>query len=563
MPKTPREAARVAISSSQGTLALYRKYRPSTFGELVGQVPVVAGLEAALSANRLTHAYLFSGPRGTGKTSAARILAKCLCCQVNGISPNPCGHCEACVSIAEGTSFDVVEIDAASNRRIDEIRELRERVKFAPVQFRKKVYIVDEVHMLTPEAFNALLKTLEEPPEWVIFILATTEAQRVPATILSRCQRYEFRRVAPADIAGRLSDVAKREKIQVTKDALTRIAYLADGALRDALVLLEQARGYSDGGAIDQEVLDKAFGSTHRMAIERIATAVGDDDPAAALLAVADAIAGGIDPAWLGKGCLRWFRLALVSLVSRELLESEVPADEARPIAELAAVLGRAKVLTALRHLAEIDYVQRFSTQPRIDLELALMRVILPSDDLTMRALSDRLRTLEERAPISRGPSAAPAAPAAAPSNGSDSARKTATKSSKRAAGEDAHHADPPSADPLAGPKSINAAQLAGLWPMILSAAKDRSVQAFAHLQHASIAEAAGDTVTIAVDDKYNRDRLAEDPMALLVADAIAQASGTRPKLRFELAASPKPASTRGQRAGLALAADVLGEELI
>jgi DNA polymerase III subunit gamma/tau len=539
----------VAQSSSQGTLALYRKYRPSTFGELVGQGAVVAGLEAALAAQRLTHAYLFSGPRGTGKTSAARILAKCLCCEVNGISPNPCGHCEACVSIAAGTSFDVVEIDAASNRRIEEIRDLRERVKFAPVQFRKKVYIVDEVHMLTSEAFNALLKTLEEPPEWVVFVLATTEAQRVPATILSRCQRYDFRRVPPADIAARLADVAKREKIQVTKDALTRIAYLADGALRDALVLLEQACGYTDGGAIDQATLDKAFGSTHRAAIERIAVAVGNDDAAGALTAVADAVASGIDPSWLGKGCLRWFRLALIALVSRELLENEVSGDEAKPIAELAAVLGRAKILTALRHLAEIDYVQRFSTQPRIDLELALVRIMLPGDELTLRALSDRLRSLEERSPGGSvaGPPASPAAERSGPKPA-----QPASKTSKRAA--EAAAADGP---------PMNAAQLAGLWPMILSAAKDRSVQAFAHLQHASIAEATGDTVTIAVDDKYNRDRLAEDAMALLVADAIAHASGTRPKLRFEIAAAPAARPARGQRAGLALAADVLGEDLI
>src|SRR5207302_1872175 len=209
-------------------------------------------------------------------------LAKCLNCQTNGPRPDPCGHCDACVSIADGTAFDVVEIDAASNRGINEIRELRERVKFAPAQFRTKVYIVDEVHMLTSEAFNALLKTLEEPPDYVVFILATTEAHKVPATILSRCQRYEFARMSPGDIGKRLSEVAVIEKIKVTPEAVARIAYLADGALRDALVLLDQARGFADG-RIDDATLDAAFGASHRELIARIVDAGAAGDGGVAL----------------------------------------------------------------------------------------------------------------------------------------------------------------------------------------------------------------------------------------------------------------------------------------
>ena len=274
MRRESTEAHNVPETASSAPLTLYRKHRPAAFDELVGQPAVVQGLTAAVKSSRVAHAYLFSGPRGTGKTSAARILAKCLDCLTNGPRPDPCGICEACTSIAAGTAFDVVEIDAASNRGINEIRELRDRVQFAPSQFRKKVYIIDEVHMLTSEAFNALLKTLEEPPEYVVFVLATTELHRVPATILSRCQRYEFRRMTPPVIAKRLEEVAEREKIALDDAAARRIAHLADGALRDALVLLEQARGFAGGKTIDAKVLDAAFGESHREIVERLVDAV-------------------------------------------------------------------------------------------------------------------------------------------------------------------------------------------------------------------------------------------------------------------------------------------------
>ena len=535
---------------SQGGLALYRKHRPAGFDALVGQPAVVQGLAAAVSSGRVAHAYLFSGPRGTGKTSAARILAKCLNCQTNGPRPDPCGICEACVSIADGTAFDVVEIDAASNRGINEIRELRERVKFAPSQFRTKVYIVDEVHMLTSEAFNALLKTLEEPPDYVVFVLATTEAHKVPATILSRCQRYEFRRMTPADIGKRLTEVAGLEKIKITPDAVSRIAYLADGALRDALVLLDQARGFSDGGKIDDRVLDVAFGASHRELIERIVDAVAVGDAGEALRAVADAVAIGADPAWLTKDLLRWFRLALLALVGRELVEEEVAPDEARAVGERAAKIGKTKVLIALRHLSETAAL-RYSPQPRIDLELALARIILPGEEMSLRALSDRLRALEER-------SSGGSSPAAPPAVGGSPTGKPVGKRPKDEAAASAPglSSAPPTIESHA---AVNTARLAGLWPMILSAARQRSMQAFGHLQHASVADASDELVTIGVDDKFNRDRLADAAMSALVADSIAQATGSRPQVRFVLSQGPPIKPMAG---GLALAADVLGDDL-
>ena len=549
MVKSARETASVPESVSQEGLALYRKHRPAGFDALVGQPAVVQGLTAAVRTGRVAHAYLFSGPRGTGKTSAARILAKCLDCLTNGPRPDPCGICEACVSIAEGTAFDVVEIDAASNRGINEIRDLRERVRFAPAQFRTKVYIVDEVHMLTSEAFNALLKTLEEPPDYVVFVLATTEVNRVPATILSRCQRYEFRRMSAADITDRLKAVAALEKIKVTDGALARLAYLADGALRDALVLLDQARGFAKGERIDDAVLDEAFGASHRELIERIVDAVGRADAGDALRAVADAVSAGADPAWITKSCLRWFRLALISLVGEDMLAEEAPPEEAHSIAQRASKLGRSKVLTALRELSE-TVALRFSPQPRIDLELALARIILPADELSLRTLSDRLRALEERGGSDDGPApSAPAASAGGPRLAAKRETKKASAGASTAAGEPA---------PVVSP--LSTARLAGLWPMILSAARQRSMQAFGHLQHAAVTEASDDLVTIGVDDKFNRDRLSDAGMSALVAEAIAQASGGHPKVRFVVA--PVPAVKQATASGLALAADVLGDDL-
>ena len=222
-------------------VALYRQWRPQDFDNLIGQEHIRDTLKNALASDKIAHAYLFTGPRGTGKTSTAKILAKALNC-VNGPTPHPCNQCPNCDKITTGASMDVLEVDAASNRGIDEIRDLRETIKFAPVDGRFKVYIIDEVHMLTTEAFNALLKTLEEPPSHVIFILATTEPHKIPATIHSRCQRYDFRRIALAEIEARLTAVAKGSGLDADAEALKLIAVHADGGMRDALSIFRPVR---------------------------------------------------------------------------------------------------------------------------------------------------------------------------------------------------------------------------------------------------------------------------------------------------------------------------------
>ena len=546
-------------------ITLYRKHRPAGFDELVGQPAVVQGLMAAVKSGRVSHAYLFAGPRGTGKTSAARILAKALNCQTDGPRPDPCGACEACRAIAAGTAFDVIEIDAASNRGINEIRELRERVQFAPSQFRKKVYIIDEVHMLTPEAFNALLKTLEEPPDYVVFVLATTELHRVPATILSRTQRYEFRRLSPAVIAQRLQDVAKRERIAIDDAAARRIAFLADGAMRDALVLLEQARGFAGGGAIDVGVLDAAFGASHRDLIDRLVDAIAASDAGAALQTVADATQQGVDPGWLAKELLRWFRLALIARASRAVLDLEVPADEAEAIVRRAQTLGRSKIMTALRVLSDC-VAQRWSTQPRIDLELALARIIIPSDEMTLQGLSDRLRSLEERAggmppPAAAAPAARTKADGTVPvrrNTQTQAARATAAGMLPAVAAEDDRAvADPPTVSLAPAAATLTPTKLSAMWHLVMNAVREKSHPIYGYLQHATVTDANDDTVSISVPKKHFLESLSEPTTSALIAAAIEQVSGVRPRLKFVLGNAPERASA------FALAESVLGSELI
>ncbi|MBC5826053.1 MAG: DNA polymerase III subunit gamma/tau [Candidatus Eremiobacteraeota bacterium] len=536
-------------------VALYRKHRPPAFADLVGQPAVVQGLAAAVASGRVVHAYLFSGPRGTGKTSAARILAKCVNCMRGGPRPDPCGECEACTAIAAGTAFDVVEIDAASNRGINEIRELRERVKFAPSRLRRKVYIIDEVHMLTPEAFNALLKTLEEPPEAVLFILATTEIDKVPLTILSRCQRYEFRRMSPTTIRERLACVAAREDIAVTESALARIAYLADGALRDALVLLEQARGFMGELCIDDDALDRAFGVSHRERIEQIVDGIRRDDAKDAFSALAEAIDDGADPKWLARELLRFFRHALISLVGARVLESEMPLGDAEAIAAHAAQLGRTKVLVALRCLSEC-VAARFSPAPRIDLELALARIMLPADELTMQSLTDRLRTVEERL------AQAPPAKRGGPDSGDGATVGPRTRSIAKAVPKSTGSEQ---AGGMA--ESLTTAKLQGLWQIILSGVKERSRTCHAWLQHASVAEANVHEVTLSTSSKYFADSLAESTMAAIIVDALSEATGVRPSIRFTVSAKVPP-ELRAPPSAVAfgdfsLAESVLGADLL
>lgn len=403
-------------------VALYRRWRPQDFDALVGQVPVKTALANALESGRIAHAYLFAGPRGTGKTSTARILAKALNCD-NGPTAHPCGSCINCERITAGSSMDVFEIDAASNRGIEEIKALREQMAFAPVNGRYKIYIIDEVHMLTTEAFNALLKTLEEPPAHVIFILATTDPHKIPATIHSRCQRFDFRRVTVDEIAEHLAMVAEKSSIRAQKDALRLIAIQAEGGMRDALSLLDQCAVMSE--EITVAVVREVLGIVGREALRALVTSVGRQDVAAALEQINFLLEQGKDVKQVLTELTEYLRALLMYQAVPDYQEIYL-TDTAEELAKNVPLFSKDRIMAAQERLHQAINELKFTMRPRITAELCLFD-LCRMEGSTLAALSMRIEKLEQQlsqgVPVFAAPAvnttvpepAAAAVPAAAP----------------------------------------------------------------------------------------------------------------------------------------------------
>jgi len=357
--------------------SLYRKWRSQTFDELVGQEAVTRTLKNAIATGRVGHAYLFCGPRGTGKTSTARLLAKAISCLETDVNARPCNKCEACLSISEGRAMDLIEIDAASNRGIEDIRDLLEKINFQPNALRKKFYIIDEVHMLTEPAFNALLKTLEEPPPHAIFVLATTDPQDIPATVLSRCQRFDFQRISLKEIVERLQYVCLEEKVKAEKASLELVARQATGSLRDALSLLDQLIVFSEGN-ITLETVKQMLGVMNSEAVPDFVEALLERELASGLEQISNLVQSGVDLKRFNRELvehLRGMMLLKANPDARELLD--LPNEILERMQIQAKRINLAELIALLKIFSGVDYNLKVSPYTQLPLEIALMEAVL------------------------------------------------------------------------------------------------------------------------------------------------------------------------------------------
>ena len=372
--------------------ALYRKFRPQRWDQVVGQEHIVSTLQNAVRSQRIGHAYLFAGPRGTGKTTSARLLAKAVNCLAEDPASRPCEECAHCLAINKGSFLDLIEIDAASNTSVDDVRDLRDKINFSPSQGRFKVYIIDEVHMLSTAAFNALLKTLEEPPPHAIFILATTEIHKIPATVLSRCQRHEFRRIPVNDIVTCLMDIAKQEEIKVDDDALTAIARQATGALRDAISLLDQLA--STGEKITLEIAQNVLGTATDQSILELVDAVLNKDSQAGLTCLHRALDSGSDARQFARQMVDYLRqLLLIQMDNQD--EIDATADMLTRMSGHARAFSNSSLIETINAFNQAASDLRAAWQPSLPLELALARVI----DQTVRTASQSAPSQPPAAP--------------------------------------------------------------------------------------------------------------------------------------------------------------------
>jgi DNA polymerase-3 subunit gamma/tau len=499
---------------------LYRKWRPQTWDDVVGQKHVVQTLKNALVTGRIAHAYLFAGPRGTGKTSTARILAKAANCTAEDPAARPCNQCARCKAVNEGNYLDLIEIDAASNTSVEDVRDLRERVPFAPSEGRYKIYIIDEVHMLSTAAFNALLKTLEEPPAHAIFILATTEAHKIPATVVSRCQRHEFRRLGVAEITAQLEEMVRAEGIQADAEALEAVARQATGSMRDAISLLDQLS--SLGETITLRRTLEMLGSTGSETVEQLAACIGRRDAAEGLQIIHRATDSGADARQFARQLVDYLRGVMMAASGNSDLVEATPETRAG-MKELAAKLDPAVLYRAIRAFSHAAADLRSGWRPQLPLELALIDSILDSPAAgaaesaagksAVSGSSDgggEPRTIPPRATSS----ATPAKPA--PKTGASAAAPYS------AGGAENSPAD-----------GMTLARARESWPRVLSTVRERDSRSYTLFARARVDSLDGDLLSIVVDSDLIRQKCGRPETLLLLQGVLAEVLGSPMRLRF------------------------------
>jgi DNA polymerase III subunit gamma/tau len=543
--------------------ALYRVWRPQRFEDLVGQEHVTKTLMNALSEKHLTHAYLFNGPRGTGKTSAAKILAKAVNC-VHGPAKEPCNECEACRRITEGSLMDVVEIDAASNRGVDEIRDLRDKVKYAPTEVRYKVYIIDEVHMLTTEAFNALLKTLEEPPEHVIFILATTEPHKLPPTIISRCQRFTFRRISFEKIVNRLKTICRSMDISFDEEALISIAQTADGGLRDALSLLDQALAFS-GDSLTIEAVQAVTGSASREMVLSIFVDLVEQKMPSALQKLEECIASGVEPEKLVQDFIHVCRDLLLFKTAPSLMEREGRTQWMKSVEKVAGKLTHHRLSRMLDVLVHSEQQMKWVTHPRVLLEMALVRLadVFGSDpknvepDLVAK-LEERIEKLESWIRQAKNTAAVKEEVSPAPGN-RPVPSSPVVKSSEPAF----------SRQWLEKLSEQQGARIKKIWPELLQRVKEEKITVHAWLIDGEPVGATDDAVIVAFKSKIHRETTEKESNKSLIEGILSQMTGQRMRLKtvmlddWKKQASARNLPASGNKSGPQLEPESLQEDVV
>jgi DNA polymerase III subunit gamma/tau len=512
--------------------SLYRRHRPRTFDDVVGQEHVVRTLRNAVKQGKVHHAYLFVGSRGTGKTSMAKILAACLNC-VEGPTTEPCGVCESCVSIASATSLDVIEMDAASNNSVDDIRDLRERVAFAPVSGRHKVYILDEAHMLSPQAWNAFLKTLEEPPPNTIFVLATTEANKVLPTVVDRCHRFDFARPAVEDIAGVVGRVAAVEEIEIAPEAIGLLARHATGSFRDALGTLEQLVTYSGTNVATEDVL-AVLGIADSDLIFAALDAVAAGDAREALLSVHRVAESGRDPSSYARDLETHARELLVVQTLDEVPPqiSMTPDHDAR-LAEQAERVPREAVVRLLDLLAGALKAVRDGADARTQLELALVKAASPEVDAGTRALLARIERLEQA--VSGG--GAPPRPQSSQDEPTATVTATVTTTDDRATVTATETLSGPveGVGTLVADLEHDLEGLLAVWPAVLESLRAENMVLATALSSGRPVELDGRELVVAFgeDDAFKRRKAESEARA--IGEAVRTVAGAPVRLRFEV----------------------------
>jgi DNA polymerase-3 subunit gamma/tau len=555
------------------TQALYLKYRPQTFDEVAGQDAITQTLRNALRQSKVRHAYLLTGPRGTGKTTTARLLAKAVNCKAEAVEERPCNECSTCVAINEGRLLDLIEIDAASNRGIDEIRDIREKVGFRPSEGRYKVYVLDEAHMLTEPAFNALLKTLEEPPPHVIFCLVTTDPHKIPATITSRCQRFDFRRISVEAVTGRLAHIAEEEGLTIEPEVLEFIALQGTGAMRDAISLLDQLTSY--GQEITLAQVQMVLGTVASEAAGKLVGCLVEGDVSGGLDLINRTVAEGADPRQFGREVVEYLRGLLLIREGAGTRTLNLTAEQAAEMESLAERITAERLLQAIRlfNEAATELRRGLQTVPQLPLELALVEVSLepgaaqaavqpvhqarvpyktssrpaPSASTTPAAAASPARHAPEKvtAPIVAGTAAPTTREKVAPAGTAPASPQT--QATAPAEGTTAPAAQAPAAT---APAPVSLAQVEGAWVQILQAVRQRNPLVEGALRtNCKPVEVYEDEIVIAFPYAFLRDKLGDPRRRDEIQDALAEVLGVNCRVKLVMESEHTP---RRQAANLA-----------